>query len=54
MGKIVNINWYNKMKDDINSGTEIDETISFVGSAKALIMLLSDKKIPFKVYNLGT
>ena len=60
MRRTVNEKWYEEKKRQaltilaLGAASEhIDETISFNKAAQALVVLLSNKNIPFKVFNLG-
>lgn len=50
---IVNPSWMEKMSTLLNRGAKIDEIVSFNKSKQWLIIQLSERCLPFKVYNLG-
>ena len=50
---MINPKWTDKIYKDVNEGKSIDETIMFNKASQWLVTILSNKNIPFKVYNLG-
>jgi hypothetical protein len=53
MGMMINPRWAQGIRDKLNAGGTIDETISFNKAAQWLIEVLSHMNKPFAVYNIG-
>ena len=45
--------WLKERKEEIRKGYLIDITLTFSKAIQALIILLTEAEIPFKLYNLG-
>lgn len=52
MPKTLNPKWKDRMLDEIKAG-RVDETLADALPAKWLILRLTEKNIPFRVYSLG-
>ena len=53
MARVLNSSWTLAMLDKVNAHEKINTTLNYNIASQWLIMELSKRDIPFKVYNLG-